>query len=182
LDSDLLVLKNSRSLTALLDQLKIQVKDFYVTEEEMRFKNTRSPYFSLLFIIAKQRGVKDWFSGLALSEKTTGKTHALQFHHIMPKSLLKDLGHDHRTINDLANLTFIGGKTNRSISNKLPMQYFVDIINKRGPNVFSDNHIPTEKSLWDIQNYTDFLEFRRKKLVNEINSFISSFERYSKIN
>ena len=175
LDSDLLILKNKQPLELLLDQLKLQVKDFFVTEDELRHRNIRSPYFSLLFIIAKQKGIKDWFSGLALSEKTTGRTHAIQFHHIIPKSLLKNLGHDRRMINDLANLTFIGGKTNRNISNKLPSDYFKEIIAKRGESVFADYHIPREKTLWDIDKYPSFLEFRRSMLVKEINDFISNF-------
>jgi len=176
LDSDLNILKKGGSLNDLLEHLKLQTKDFYVTESELRFKNRRSPYFSLLFLIAKQKGVKDWFTGLGITEKTTGRAHALQFHHIMPKSLLKAAGHDRKEINDLANLTFIGGKTNRNISNKQPSEYLPDIISKRGKAIFNDNYIPEEPELWNISNFEQFLSFRRNKIVEEINSFISSLE------
>jgi hypothetical protein len=175
LDSDLNILKNDGSLEELLEHLKLQVRDFGVTESELRYKNRRSPYFSLLFLIGKQNGIKDWFTGLAINEKMTGKAHAVQFHHIMPKSLLKDLGYDTKTINDMANLTFIGGKTNRNISNKLPNKYLPDIIAKHGSAVHKANFIPEDKSLWEIDNYASFLDYRRKAIVDQINQFISNF-------
>jgi hypothetical protein len=175
LDSDLNILKNDGSFDELLEQLKLHVRDFRVSESELRFKNRRSPYFSLLFLISKQNGIKDWFSGLALSEKMTGKAHAVQFHHIMPKSLLRDLGYDSKYINDIANLTFIGGKTNRNISNKLPSKYLADIVEKQGTTIYKSNHIPEDRTLWEIENYDTFLEFRRKAIVSQINEFISKY-------
>jgi hypothetical protein len=175
LDSDINILKNGGSLKDLLEHLKLQVRDYYVTDSELKYKNRRSPYFTLLFLIAKQKGIKDWFTGIGITEKMTGRAHAVQFHHIMPKSLLRDLGHDSKSINDLANLTFIGGKTNRNISNKLPSEYLNDIFQKKGDVIFRDNYIPIDKSLWDINKFQSFLEYRRSIIVQEINTFIQSF-------
>jgi hypothetical protein len=155
------------------------VKDFYVTETELKFKNRRSPYFTLLFLMAKQKGVKDWFTGIGITEKMTGRTHAVQFHHIMPKSLLRDLGHESKSINDLANLTFIGGKTNRNISNKQPSEYLNDIINKRGEIIFTDNYIPSDRALWNIHKFESFLSHRRSTITTEINSFIKNLDTSS---
>jgi hypothetical protein len=176
LDSDLAILRNGGSLEELLDHMKLQVRDYNVTASELRNRNIRSPYFSLLFLIAKQRGVKDWFSGLAVSEKITGRTHALQFHHIIPKSLLKQKGYDRKVINDIANLTFIGGKTNRNISNKQPIEYLEEIVSKRGDGVYKDNYIPQDRALWEIDNFEQFIEYRRSAIVDDINSFIRQFE------
>lgn len=177
LDSDLNIIKNGGRLEQLLDHLKLQVRDYTVTESDLKFKTRRSPYFSLLFLIAKQKGVKDWFTGFGISEKNAGRAHALQFHHIIPKSLLKNHGYDSKSINDIANLTFIGGKTNRNISNKLPTIYLEEIIVKRGHSVYGDNHIPEDKLLWEIDNFNSFLVYRRKLLVNEINNFIEKFNK-----
>ena len=177
LDSDLNIIKNGGSLEQLLDHLKLQVRDYIVTEAELKFKTRRSPYFSLLFLIAKQKGVKDWFTGVGINEKNAGRAHAVQFHHIIPKSLLKNHGYDSKSINDIANLTFIGGKTNRNISNKLPTTYLEEIIIKRGHSIYGDNHIPKDRLLWEIENFNSFLEYRRKLLVNEINNFIDQFNK-----
>jgi len=177
LDSDLNIIKNGGTLDQLLEHLKLQVRDYIVTEAELKFKTRRSPYFSLLFLIAKQKGVKDWFTGVGINEKNAGRAHAVQFHHIIPKSLLKNHGYDSKSINDIANLTFIGGKTNRNISNKLPTTYLEEIIVKRGHSVYGDNHIPEDRLLWEIENFNSFLEYRRKLLVNEINNFIERFNK-----
>lgn len=176
LDSDINILKNGGSLNDLLEHLKLQVRDFYVTEAELKYKNRRSPYFTLLFLIAKQKGVKDWFTGIGITEKMTGRTHAVQFHHIMPKSHLRNLGHDFKSINDLSNLTFIGGKTNRNISNKLPSEYLNEILKKRGEDIFENNYIPRDTTLWDISEFESFLNYRRSVIVKEINEFIERHE------
>jgi len=172
LNSDLNKLKDTQDLSDLLDHLLLQVKDYYVTDQELKLKNRRSPYFSMLFMIAKQKGVKDWFTGLGISEKTTGKTHAVQFHHIMPKSLLKIHGYDNRLINDMANLTFIGGRTNKSLGNKPLKDYLSEIINKQGEIVYEHNLIPRDEHMLEIENFEAFLNYRRNAIVNEINSFI----------
>jgi hypothetical protein len=104
----------------------------------------------------------------------TGRTHAVQFHHIMPKSHLRNLGHDIKSINDLSNLTFIGGKTNRNISNKLPSEYLNEILKKRGEVIFKDNYIPSDTTLWDLAEFESFLNYRRSVIVKEINEFIEA--------
>jgi hypothetical protein len=85
---------------------------------------------------------------------------------------LRDLGCDRREINELSNLAFIGGKTNRHISNKEPKIYMADILKNRGIDVFNSQNIPTEIGLWELSNYPKFLEYRRGKTVTEINDFI----------
>lgn len=172
LDSDLSVLNKTQSIVELLKSLKLQVKDFYVTAEEIRWKNRRSPFFSMLFFILKQRKVKDWFNGIAISERLTGRSHALQFHHIFPKSLLRDLNHDRKEINEIANLAFISGKTNRAISNKEPKVYMKDILEKNGKKGFEMQNIPLKTNLWELSNFDKFLQFRREKIASEINDFI----------
>lgn len=174
LDSDLNVLKQGGGPAGLLTQLKVHVKSFHVDADEIRFKNRRSPYFSMLFFMSKQRRAKDWFTGIGITEKMTAGTHAVQFHHIMPKSLLRDMGYDRRSINDIANLTFIGGKTNRNISNKAPHQYLKEIVSKRGNGVYKQNYLPKDQKLWRLENFESFLDARRKILVAEINAFIDS--------
>jgi hypothetical protein len=172
LDSDLSVLSKTKDLNELLSLLKLQVKDFYTSEDEIRGKSIRSNYFSMLFFIAKQNEIKDWSTGMAITEKLFGKRHALQFHHIFPKSLLKKQGTDRREINDLANLAFIGGKTNRTISNKEPKKYLLEAIEKRGDEIFDDYHLPSKKELWELDNYHKFLNYRRGQLVKAINSHL----------
>lgn len=173
LDSDLSVLNKTGSIDELLTSLKLQIKDFLVTVDDIKWKTRRSPYFSMLFFISKQKKVKDWFNGIAISEKLTGRSHALQFHHIYPKSLLRDLNHDTREINEIANLAFISGKTNRTISNKEPKIYMQEILLKNGTKVFEMQNIPIDTHLWELSNFNLFLDYRRERIVIEINEFIN---------
>jgi hypothetical protein len=52
-----------------------------------------------------------------------------------------------READDIANLAFIGGKTNRQISDKPPSQYFAPLIEKSGRDVFEAQCIPTDPRL-----------------------------------
>jgi hypothetical protein len=64
-----------------------------------------------------------------------GTQHRLQFHHIFPKAVLKST-YTSREADDIANLAFIGGKTNRAISDKPPVSYFPALLEKAGPPGF----------------------------------------------
>lgn len=175
LDSDISALHRTQNLDELLSILKLQVKDFYASVDEIKGKNRRSPYFSMLFIVSKQQGIKDWFTGMAISERLIGRAHALQFHHIFPKSLLKKQGADRKEINEVANMAFIGGKTNRNISNKEPEKYLLDVVDKRGEDILDHHLLPSNRNLWKLDKYNEFLTYRREKLVESINTFLKKF-------
>lgn len=54
--------------------------------------------------------------------------------------------------NDIANLCFIGGKTNRQISDKSPAQYFPGIQEKAGLGAFEAQCIPTDSVLLAVDD------------------------------
>ncbi|MBX7042144.1 MAG: DUF262 domain-containing protein [Ignavibacteria bacterium] len=178
LDSDLNVLKQQGDLDQLLSILKLQVREFNVSEEDLVYRNRRSPLFTFLFFILKQNGVKDWFNGIAVSEKTAGSSHALQFHHIFPKALLKKSNYETKEINEIANLAFIGGKTNRKISMKEPSDYLEDIIQNFGEQVLSSQLIPMERELWKVENFRQFLSKRRSLIANALNSYVNELSKF----
>ncbi|MFA4967483.1 MAG: hypothetical protein WC624_04620, partial [Candidatus Margulisiibacteriota bacterium] len=101
----------------------------------------------------------------------------LQFHHIFPKSLLSARDVEKKEINELANMAFIGGKTNRQILNKAPIDYFdTEVIAKRGEDSLTSQLIPIDKELWKLDSYNAFLKWRRKAIADEINKFMKQFE------
>lgn len=177
LDGDLSVLFRTESLENLLKQLQQHVKQFEVTYADVERRGIRNPLFSMLYFVLKHSGAKDWLSGLKLSSKHVGKAHKLQFHHIFPKSLLKAKGYGRNEINEIANMAFIGGKANRHILNNPPSKYFPeDIIKTRGKDALTSQLVPLEPTLWRIENYQAFLDYRRKEIVSAINKFISALE------
>lgn len=175
LDADLGVLFKGKNLDDLTQQLFLHVKKFVVDYDDLNNRGIRSPFFSMLYFVFKQNGVKDWWSGIKLSERHTGNTHTIQYHHIFPKSLLK--AYEKKEVNEIANMAFIGGKTNRQITNKEPIQYLEkEVIAKRGEEALTSQLIPLDKKLWELPNYREFLTFRRKAIAEAINEFMKKFE------
>lgn len=175
LDLDLSTLFKTKNIDELINQLQLHIKKFTVDSDDIANKGIRSPFFSMMYFIAKQNGAKDWFTGLSLSDRHLGKSHTIQYHHIFPKSLLRKENFDKKEINEIANLAFIGGKTNRSITNKEPRIYFEEIIQNGGQDTLSSQLIPSDKSLWEISQYRRFLEYRRSKIAEEINKFMAAY-------
>jgi len=122
----------------------------------------------------KAAGAKDWYSGLGLSLTHQGKLHFVQWHHILPKSLLKTYGYETGEINEIANMAFITGQTNRRISNKEATGYLADIVSKQGAATLESQCVPTDPELWSIDRYKDFLNYRRQTLADQMNVFIQS--------
>ncbi|GBE20337.1 hypothetical protein BMS3Abin17_01075 [archaeon BMS3Abin17] len=176
LDLDISIIFRGNSVDNLLNQLQTHVKKFEVGEKDIFEKGIRSPFFSMLYFVLKQNEAKDWWTGLSLSERHIGRAHSLQYHHIFPKSLLKKAGFEKKEVNEISNLAFIGGKTNRQIAKKEPKIYLKEIIEKRGKDTLASQLISLEKEDWEINNYKKFLEFRRKRIAEEINKFMRRFE------
>lgn len=175
LDADLGVLFKGKNLDDLTQQLFLHVKKFVVDYDDLNNRGIRSPFFSMLYFVLKQNGVKDWWSGLKLSERHTGNAHTIQYHHIFPKSLLKQ--YEKKEVNEIANMAFIGGKTNRQITNKEPIQYLErEVVAKRGEEALTSQFIPLDKKMWELSSYREFLTFRRKAIAEAINEFMKKYE------
>lgn len=177
LDADLGILYKTQSLDELIKQLSLHVKKLLVDSSDLVNKGKRSPFFSMTYFVLKDNGAKDWSSGLALSATHKGGTHKIQFHHIFPKSLLQEMKYDRKEINEIANFAFIGGKTNRQITNKEPVNYLEkEVLMKYGPEAFDLQLITKDKSLWDLKKYQEFLAWRREEIAKAINNFMERFE------
>ena len=177
LNSDLAVLYKSGNLEDLLKNLQTHVKQFEVTNQDLAKKNTNSPFFTMLYYILKQNGARDWYTGLRISEKSIGLSHTIQYHHIFPKSLLQKIGVDSQEINEISNLAFIGGKTNRQITNKEPKVYLQkEVLDRNGEEALTSQLIPLEKNMWELSNYNEFLSYRREAIANAINMFMAKFD------
>jgi len=102
----------------------------------------------------------------------SGDIAAIQWHHVIPKSLLKDKGYETGEINEIANMAFITGQTNRRISNKEASKYLEEVIAKQGMEALESQCVPTDQALWSTGAYRDFLKVRREALAHRMNAFI----------
>jgi hypothetical protein len=173
LDQDLATLRQGGGATEMLDRLRLQVGRLDVTADELEGRNQRSALFKTMFLAFRASGAKDWRSNLSIALDHSGTQHRLQFHHIFPTAVLKN-DYSSREADDIANLSFIGGKTNRAISDKAPADYLPGYIEKSGQAAFDAQAIPTDSDLLRAATYKAFLTKRRQRIAERLNEFLAS--------
>jgi hypothetical protein len=173
LDQDLVTALRGGGVNDLIDRLRLQVGRLDVTPEELEGRNQRSALFKTMFLAFRNAGACDWRSQLAIALDHAGRQHRLQFHHIFPRAVLKGHYND-REINDIANLAFIGGGTNRRISDKSPAEYLPSLIQSLGVETFKAQAIPTDLALLTVENYPTFLRERRRLVASALNQFLGT--------
>lgn len=172
LDQDLATIDRGEGAEALIDRVRLQFGRLSVTADDLEGRDQRSSLFKTMFLAFRAGGAKDWTSNLQISLDHSGAQHRLQFHHFFPKALLTKNGVTSREADDIANLTFISGRTNRKISDKAPAIYLADILDRQGSDVLALQAIPDDSALLDLPNYSDFLAERRKLLAIRLNDFL----------
>ncbi|HEU5081311.1 MAG TPA: DUF262 domain-containing protein [Opitutaceae bacterium] len=171
LDQDLAALRHGGGTAELLERLRTQVGRLDFSTQELDGRSQRSAIFKTMFLAFRAAGAKDWRSNLTIALDHNGTQHRLQFHHIFPKSYLKNT-YNSREADDIANLAFIGGKTNRGISDKAPADYLPPLLEKVGAESFHAQCIPTSSDLLALDRYKEFLALRRQLVVARLNEFL----------
>ena len=171
LDQDLANIRQGGAVSELIDRLRLQFGRLDITAEELEGRNQRSALFKTMFLAFRAAGAKDWRSHLTIALDHSGAQHRLQFHHIFPKAVLKT-SFSAREADDIANLAFIGGKTNRAISDKAPAVYLPPLVDQLGEPAFAAQCIPVEASLLEVEGYKAFLLERRKRIATALNTFV----------
>jgi len=173
LDQDLATLRDGGGAQELIDRLRQQVGRLDIQPEELEGRNQRSSLFKTMFLAFRSAGAKDWRSQIAIALDHSGAQHKLQFHHIFPKGILK-VKYSSREADDIANLSFIAGTTNRQISDAPPITYFQPMISKSGLGAFDAQCIPTDPTLLGVENYKSFLQQRRTNIAQRLNEFLGA--------
>ena len=172
LDQDLATLRRGNDIPALIQLLKTQVGRLEVQATDLQNRNSRSAYFKTMFLAFREDGATDWRDQLKISLNHKGAKHSLQFHHLFPQAVLKRAGVDKQSINDICNLSFISARTNKKISDKEPSVYFPEYMDRLGEQALTKQCIPTEKELWHVGQYADFLDTRRQLVADRLNQFL----------
>ena len=172
LDQDLAALRREQSIDGLLQILKTQVGQLEILPSDLENRNSRSAYFKTMFMAFQKNEARDWGDQLVISLKHSGTQHALQFHHIFPQAVLKRRDSSSQKINDICNLAFISGSTNKGISDKEPASYLPEVIKKSGVEKLDKQCIPNDDTLWKVESYEDFLKKRRELVAKRLNEFL----------
>jgi hypothetical protein len=179
LDADLSALFAGGGPDRLLDLLtQQQGRALTFSANDFEGRTARHPLFSTVYLALRQSGAKDWSTGLGVSLTHTGRTHYLQAHHIFPRSIMKGKA-EPRQINEISNLAFVGGGTNRAFSNQPPEKYLPGVVDKRGESALTLQGVPTDPELWPLDQFEAFLEYRRRSLAAIVNKYIDGIRNSS---
>ena len=176
LDQDLATLRDGGGPDQLVDRLVNQVGRLTILPEDLAGRTSRSALFKTMFLAFADAGAHDWQSNLRISVNHSGSADKLQFHHIFPRAYLKKaVPHIKQSqVDDIANLAFIGGSTNRTISAKDPAIYVPALIQDGRAGDLLCQDVPTDVALLDSANYEDFLMTRRLLIAERLNSFLAT--------
>ena len=159
-------------LQKFIEKNHIKAIDAKFLSENNKTSNT---IFKMLYFVQKNDDCKDWLDGVGISYDKVTKGYNYNVHHIFPKKTLEGKVDDNK-INDIANLTFITFDTNQKIKAKLPSEYFHNIDGgksilttdkQKGHYISIDN-----PKLFELENYEEFLEERRRLMADAINNFL----------
>ena len=128
-------------------------------------------FYPVLYLLTRTLGAQDFGSGVPLSAHMLGHLTSLQVHHIFPKAKLYGAGYRQGDVNAVANFCFLTQNTNLAISATDPSDYLAQI-EGNNPGALASQWIPTDPSLWQVDQYIDFLEARRGLLAAAANSFL----------
>lgn len=174
LDQDLATLRDGGTVEVLVDRLRQQMGRLDIGADELEGRSQRSALFKTMFLAFRASGAKDWRSNIAIALDHSGTQHRIQFHHIFPRAVLRKAGRGTREINDISNMSFVSGKTNRSISDKEPAAYLPALLEKLGPQPFEAQEIPLDSDLLTTGAYDRFLAERRRRVAERLNRFLGT--------
>ena len=176
LDQDLAALRDGGGADQLFERLTTQVGRLDITPSELIGRNAQSGLFKTMFLAFKEDKAKDWNTNLEIAINHSGKQDKLQFHHIFPTAYMKKQPKELElpSTDDIANLAFIGGKTNREISDKAPVDYLKKILEGEGIQQLRNQCIPTDPDLLKPEAFAEFLAQRRELIAAKLNEFLGS--------
>jgi len=182
LDRDVYIAVNETDpLSGLLSEIEDQRGRLEVKPSDLEGRGASHPLHRMLYIIARNNKATDWANGGSITD-TLGDYYSIQSHHVFPQACLYRNGFssenhlDKKKVNEVANRAFITRDANYNISDKSPSEYLPKIFEKY-PEALSQQLIPSEPSLWELENYDSFLSIRRKMIADSINSFLDSFSK-----
>lgn len=183
LEKDMNAIKKYNSIDALIDEMHLfRGTNLYLRPEDVTLQGVRSRIYNLFYSSVRAQNAKDWTNPvLSLYSKSVGYNNQLQRHHIFPKAFLYNKYNSSNSIhkamvNEISNIAFITQKSNMAILDGDPAQYLPKIDKEQ----LRKQYVPTDAGLYTLENYEAFLDQRRKKLTDGINSFLKSyFEDYT---
>jgi len=172
IDQDLASIENlDGGIDRLIESLRLQRGGLKVVPGHFNGWSLGARFYPVLYLLTRTGEAKDWGSGIPLKNNLLGKMNQLEVHHIFPKAQLYKRNHRRPDVNAVANFCFLTKDTNLKISATPPEVYF-EQVEAAHPGALASQWIPTDRALWKMDRYLDFLEVRKQLLADATNAFL----------
>lgn len=178
LDKDLNIVANEKNPFDKLLNLIEAERRLEIHPDEFIGVGVLHPLWALMNWYLKSKDAKCLTTGLSL-RKNMGKKYSLEWDHIFPFSILKKNGygwenrHKYSLAQEITNRAILTKTANRTKSNKEAKDYLTEV-QLNFPKALELQSIPTDSRLWELDNYEQFLQTRRKLLANQFNEFLNN--------
>jgi len=178
LDKDLSIVVNENNPFDKLLNLIEAERRLEIQPDEFIGVGVQHPLWALLNWYLKSKDAKCLTTGLSL-RKNMGKKYTLEWDHIFPFSILKKNGyglenrHKYSLAQEITNRAILTKTANRTKANREAKKYLSEI-QLNFPKALELQSIPTDARLWELENYEQFLETRRKLLASQFNEFLNN--------
>lgn len=149
--------------------------DLTVRASDFAGNSLGSRFYPTLYLLTRTQAAQDFGTGVALSKSLLGHNASLDVHHIFPKAQLYTAGYSRSEVNAVANFCFLTKHTNINISATPPLIYMPQV-EDRFPGALTSQWVPTDRTLWEIDRFADFLAARRELLAEAMNELLSELE------
>lgn len=178
LDKDIgIVVKSENPFDELLNIIRLE-RPLEISPDEFIGVDIRNALYSLMRWYFKSKNAICFTTGVGIRQNM-GKKYSLEWDHIFPYSVLKEYGYNmnnrfkYALAQEITNRIILTQVANRRKSNKLAVDYLRQVREKY-PEALKLQSIPEDESLWEIDQFENFLEERRKILAKELNNFLNN--------
>jgi hypothetical protein len=161
LDQDLRACRRDDPIGALLSNVRRDSEGVGAIASDFNSSLMDKGALFAMYVACRHRGLRDLFAGTPLLHQSS-----IDRHHLLPRGQFTL--RERSTADNIANIAFINGSTNRALSMSGPEVYLAKV----DPKILASQCIPTDPSLWRIARAEEFWEARRKLLAESFNDYL----------
>ena len=158
-------------IDGLIANLRKSRGDLTVRPDDFSGWSLGARVYPMLYLLTRVESARDLGTGLPLSSSMLGRLSRLEVHHIFPKARLYEAEFSRSEVNAVANFCLLSQDTNLRIRDSKPAEYLAEV-EQNQPGALASQWIPTDPELWQVENYSSFLDARRELLASAANDFL----------
>jgi len=173
LDNDIkTTLESDNPIQELLGDENLEIKGPIKRKMDASFIKGENRHLRLILnILARYNMTRSPISGSRIGSIAVSEDNEPNFDHIFPLSHLDERKFAGKR-NDISNLTLMAALPNKRKGGKKPKDFLPEI----DEEIRRAHYIPINEELYELNNYTEFLEARRKLVCDAINGLLAKLK------